>query len=94
MQVKVTFCDGVQVPAVKTVCSVRYKQGRALGVHRRYEVTVRVRGLAEERVGEALVALGDDDASILARITTRSRDALQLHDGLEVFARVKTVSLS
>ncbi len=59
---------------------------------------LRVLSMSEPRGGEVLVRLGgppaEGDAALLARITTRSRDQLELKQGLEVYARVKAVSLS
>ncbi|MBL4845644.1 MAG: molybdenum ABC transporter ATP-binding protein [Planctomycetes bacterium] len=56
---------------------------------------VEVQEILERPPAEALIRLGGEasSASILARITTRSREALELEPGTQVFARIKTVSL-
>ena len=56
---------------------------------------VEVQEILARPPAEALVRLGSPDAptSILARITTRSREALGLEPGAKVYARIKTVSL-
>ncbi|MCA8921427.1 MAG: molybdenum ABC transporter ATP-binding protein [Planctomycetes bacterium] len=59
---------------------------------------VRVLGMSPLQDGEVLVRLGGPPAAseeaLLARITTRSRDLLELAEGAQVYARVKAVSLS
>lgn len=56
---------------------------------------VEVQEIRARPPAEALVRLGSSESptSILARITTRSREALGLEVGTRVFARIKTVSL-
>jgi molybdate transport system ATP-binding protein len=59
---------------------------------------VRVLDLGALGEGQVLLRLGgppaEEDDGLLARITTRSRDALELEVGTEVYARIKAVSLS
>lgn len=59
---------------------------------------VHVLGLSSLRNGEVLVRLGGPPAAteeaVLARITSRSRDLLELKEGQRIYARVKAVSLS
>ena len=50
-------------------------------------------GINADRPGQAMVRLDAGGATLLARITQKSVDALQLHPGQQVFAQVKGVAV-
>ena len=52
-----------------------------------------VASITEDSPGQVMVAINAGDATLLARITQKSRDALQLQPGNAVFAQVKGVAV-
>ena len=52
-----------------------------------------VASIAEDSPGQVMVAIIAGDATLLARITQKSRDALELRPGSAVFAQVKGVAV-